>query len=145
MSNFPFKGSPLDFDYILEDNGYKMSKDYETYVVFSKPIKINNNISEKPETEKSKVDAFIEVSRVKILSKNNRYAICSPYRITFLFSSFPLYAIRRLQWDTFPGEAPAVFDAILKVAEAESKICAYNFMETDIQITEKLKAQNGKK
>ena len=44
-----------------------------------------------------------------------------------------------MQWDTFPGEIPNVLDAMLKIAEAEARICAYNFMETDTQIIQKLK------
>lgn len=133
MENFPFKDSPIDFDNILEKNGYKISKDHETYVVFSKPFQIENEHSDKFKL----VDAVIEVSRPKVLSKSNRYDICSPYRITFIFGAFPLHSVRRLHWDTFPGEIPDVFQTMLKVAEAEAKICAYNFMETDTQIIKK--------
>lgn len=133
MDNFPFKESQYDYDYILDGAGYKVSKDHETHVTFSKPVQIDNEHADKFKL----IDAVIEVSRPKILSKSGRYDICSPYRIEFLFSAFPLHAIRRLQWNTFPGKNLVVLDTMIKVAEAEAKICAYNFMETDIQIIKK--------
>ena len=141
MENFLFNGSQLDFDYVLDKNGYKVSKDHETYIVFSKKIEIKNKHS----GDFKLIDSCIEVSRARILPKNGRYNISSPYRITFIFSAFPLHAIRRLQWDTFPGDIPDVLNAMLKVAEAEAKICAFNFMETDIQIMRKFNENNENK
>ena len=134
MENFLFKESALDFDYILEKNEYKVTKDYETYVLFSKNIKIENKHSDKLKS----IDQFcIEVSRAKVLPKSGKYSICSPYSITFIYGVMPLHAIRRIKWDTFPGDISDVLDAILKIVEAEAKICAYNFMETDIQIMQR--------
>ena len=142
MENFLFRESKYDFDHILEQAGYKVTKDYETSVTFSKQIEVSNDHS----SQFKSIEPFsIEVTRPKILNANGKgrvYEICSPYRITFVFGVVPLYAIRRMQWDTFPGEMPDVFDTILKIAEAEAKICAYNFMETDTQIIQKLKEFN---
>ena len=139
MENFLFKESKYDFDHILEQAGYKVTKDYETSVTFSKQIEVSNDHSSQ---FKSIAPFSIEVTRPTILNANGKarvYEICSPYRITFIFGVIPLHSIRRMQWDTFPGEIPNVLDAMLKIAEAEARICAYNFMETDTQIIQKLK------
>ncbi len=133
MENFPFKESKYDFDHILIESGYKITKEYENSITFSKCIEVDNDHSNKF----SPIEPFcIHVTRPKVLSTRVKYDLRGPYSIVFVYGVIPLHAIRRIQWDTFPGELPDVLRVMLKVAEAEAEICTYNFMETDHQVIE---------
>lgn len=139
MAKFQFKKSKYDFDYILEKNGFVISKDHEEVLFFSKNVEIDNDLLKSFNSVKAKID----ISRMKILSDDFKYELFSPYVIHFRFQAFPLYTERVITWNTFPGEHPEVLETILKIVEAEAKICAYNFMQTDVQITEKLKNKSN--
>jgi hypothetical protein len=129
MSNFQLKSSRYDFDHILEKKGYAISHDQEDRTVFSKKIDVSNYQGKFREDELKGL--CLNVTRPKILDSANKYEVCSPYVISFNYFVIPHHAIRRMRWDTFPGHIPEVFEAMLRIAEDEAKICAKVFMETD--------------
>jgi hypothetical protein len=137
MKKYQFKKSEYDFDYILEKNGFAI-KEHEEYVVFSKKVDLDNDLLPNFDS----VKANIEIARMKILDDSFRCDLFSPYVINFRFSAFPLYANRIVSWNTFPGNSPEILQNMIKIAEAEAKICAYNFMQTDIQIKQALNNKN---
>lgn len=128
--SFQFKGSKYDFDHILAKRGYEISQEYEDRIVFSKPVKLdNNNPITFSEDEMKKM--AVNVSRPKVIISDSEFEITSPYIISYNYFVIPHHSIRRVRWDTFPGNIPDIFEAMLGIAEEESRLCGNVFLQTD--------------
>ena len=138
--SFQFKDSKYDFDQVLKDAGYK-AKIYEETTVFIKELDIKNDFSDsfKP------IKPFkVVVTRPNVLQDDVKYENGSPYRFSFLFCVAPMHAIRRIQWDTFPGDDAKILDTMIKIVESESETCSTAFMHTgDVLMKSISKNQEG--
>jgi hypothetical protein len=135
MENFLFKESQYDFDAVLLDAGYKATKSFEDFVTFSKKLDIKNEYSDK---FKEIFPFEINITRPTKLRGDVKYENGSPYNLTFQFCVEPMHAIRRVQWDTFPGDSPIILDTIIKIVEAEAESCVFSFMKTSAILMEKV-------
>lgn len=140
-----FKGSPFDFDTILLQNGYKIIADRENDVIFEKEIKPltepdSNGV--KPGTTDGKFK--INIIRPTMLLKHGKYAVCSPYAVNYIFNVIPQLMIRRIQWDTFPGDHPDTLIAAVKQCESEAEAILTMFIEMDNKNLEAMRAYLAK-
>jgi hypothetical protein len=124
--NFQFKDSKYDFDQVLKDAGYK-AKIYEEATTFIKELDIKNEFSDKF----TPIKPFtVVVTRPNVLEEGAKYENGSPYIFSFLFCVSPMHAIRRVQWDTFPGDEAMILDTMIKIVESEAESCCTSFMHT---------------
>ena len=135
MENFLFKDSQFDYDTVLLDAGYRVTKNFEESVTFSKKLDIKNEYSDK---FKEIFPFEINITRPVKLRGDVKYENGSPYLLTFQFCVEPMHAIRRVQWDTFPGDSPIILDTMIKIVEAEAESCVFSFMKTSAVLMEKV-------
>lgn len=102
-------------------------QELEDRIVFSKQIKLDDSPVKFEELDKMAVN----VSRPKTIDENSKFDVTSPYIISYNYFVIPHHSIRRVRWDTFPGNIPDVLDAMLGIAEEEASLCGNVFLQTD--------------
>lgn len=127
-----FKDSAYDFDEVLEKKGFTVKQDMEQQIIFEKQFMPRREFDPNV-IQAANLNFKINVTRPKMLWKNGKYDLISPYFITFVYATKPLLMIRRIQWDTFPGYAKEVLDEALDQCEAEAEAILTMLLDVDTQ------------